>query len=548
MKPAGNNNFRRILDRGRSPLFVIVTIIIIFVAMPLLYIGSQLIHPPADSWQHIKTYVLGDYIKNSIILTTGTVFFAGILGVFFAWSTARYEWKHKLLVESLLFLPMAIPSYIAGYVYGGIFSHFGSLHRIMDNLGLKPVRIDIFSMGGAIFVFTLVLMPYVMLVARSFFHRMPRSIEESSRLLGRTRVQTFFSIVLPMARGALVGGIILVVLEVLNDYGLVKYFGIPTFSTAIYQTWFGMSDVDGAVRLAASLMGIVLFVLIIEQIIRGKRKVSQSRATSDIGRKRIPGRGYKLAFYLVTSIYLLFALAIPVSQLLWWSFIAGKTVKLNGFTSIIFNTVFLATIVTLLVIISGLLIGNLIRLSPGKISRFYGKVVLLGYSIPASIIAIAVLLFFVSIDKSFSAIYDSLGLGKLFFTGSVIMLIFALTIRFMAIGYNNIEAGYSKLGKRYFEASKTLGKSGIETFFNVDLPMLKTSILAGVILTFVDVLKELPLTLILRPFNFDTLSTRVFTYAGDEMIHEASVYSLIIILVSILALITLTFLKKGERI
>lgn len=537
----------KLKERGLSPLFVMVTFIILMIVMPSIFIMVRLIHPPTESWHHIKEYVLADYIRNSLILVLGVSFFTGILGTFFAWSLSRYQWKFGLFYEGLLFLPMAIPPYIAGYVYGGIFTPFGTLYRIMDKAGLEPVKVDILSMGGAIFVFSLFLMPYVMLVTRGFFEKMPRNIEESSRLLGKSPVKTFFMVILPMARGSLVGGIVLVMLEVLNDYGLVKYFGIPTFSTAIYTTWFGMSDVDGAVRLAASLMSLVIIILLIEQFFRGRGKLSQARAVSDRGRKKKPEKGYKILFYTVTYIYSMFAIIIPVAQLIWWSSIAKQTTVLRRFGSILFNTLSVGVVVTVLVVICGVLIGNLARLHPGVLSKIYGRIVILGYSIPASIIAIAVLVAFIAVDRSLGGLYAIFGLKKLFLTSSTLILIFALTIRFMAIGFNNIESGFSKMGKKYYEASKLLGKGEWETFIKVDFPILRPAVISAAILAFVDVIKELPLTLILRPFNFDTLATRVFTYAGDEMIHEASVYSLMIIGVSVIALIILTKIRNGGQ-
>lgn len=534
-------------ERGLSPLFAIVTIIIILIVMPSTFILLRLFHPPTESWLHIKEYVLTNYLMNSLYLVVGVSIITGIMGTFFSWSIVRYTWRHGRVIESLLFLPIAIPPYIAGYVYGGIFTPFGTLDRLLGKMNMESIRIDILSMNGAVFVFSLFLMPYVMLVTRGFFEKMPRNIEESSWLLGKSKVQTFFGVILPMARGSLVGGIVLVMLEVLNDYGLVKYFGIPTFSTAIYTSWFGMSDVDGAVRLAASLMSIVIVILLIEQFFRGRGRLSQARAVSGLSKKKEPSKSYRLVFTLITSIYILFALIIPIAQLLWWSFIAKQTTIMRNFVSIIFNTLSVGTIVTILIIISGILIGNLNRLRPGILSKIYSRIVIIGYSIPASIIAIAVLVFFIAIDRSLGGLYMVLGLKKLFLTSSTLILIFALTIRFMAIGFNNIESGFSKMGKKYYEASKLLGKGEWLTFYLVDLPILKPAILSAAILVFVDVLKELPLTLILRPFNFDTLATRVYTYAGDEMIHEASVYSLMIIGVSAIALLVLSKIRNGAR-
>lgn len=538
---------RKLRERGLSPLFVIVTIIIFLIVMPSLFIMERLLHPPTESWFHIKEYVLNDYIFNSLILAISVSIITGILGTFFAWSLARYEWKFNALIEILLFLPMAIPPYIAGYVYGGIFTPFGTLDRILSLLDTKLIRVDILSMGGAIFVFSLFLMPYVMLVTRGFFQRMPRNVEESSRLLGKTSFQTFYRVILPMARGAIVGGVVLVMLEVLNDYGLVKYFGIPTFSTAIYTTWFGMSDVDGAVRLAGSLMIIVVIVLMVEQYLRGRGRLSQARAVAESDKKKTASKGYRILFCIVSSVYVLFAIIIPIAQLIQWSTIAKQTTVLRQFTTIMFNTIGMGIMVTIMVLVCGILIGNLNRLRQGLLSKIYARIVIIGYSIPASIIAIGVLVFFIAIDRTFEGLYNLLELKKLFLTGSTVILVFALTIRFMAIGFNNIEAGLSKMGKKYYEASKLLGKGEWETFFKVDFPILKPAIYSAAILTFVDVLKELPLTMILRPFNFDTLATRVYTYAGDEMIHEASVYSLMIIFVSIIALILLTKIRKEAK-
>lgn len=481
-------------------------------------------------------------------LVVGVSLITGILGVFFAWSLARYEWPYSRVLEMLLFLPMAFPPYIAGYVYGGIFTPYGTLYRLMDKLGLEPIKVDILSKGGAVFVFALFLMPYVMLVTRSFFERMPKNIMESSMLLGRSETQTFFRIILPMSRGALVGGIVLVALEVLNDYGMVRYFGIPTFSTAIYTTWFGMSDVDGAIRLAASLMILVASLLLIEQFFRGRGRLSQARASNDRGKKKKPGKGYKRWFYGVLTLYLTFALLIPVAQLVSWSTIAKQTSVMRKFGSIMFNTISTGIIVTVFVIIAGILIGNLNRLHTGRLSKIYARIVILGYSIPASIVAIAVLVFFITIDRSLGGLYGLLGLKKLFLSGSALVLVFALTIRFMAIGFNNIEAGFSKMGKKHYEASKLLGRGEWDTFRYVDFPILRPAVISAAILAFVDVMKELPLTLILRPFNFDTLATRVYTYAGDEMIHEASVYSLMIIGVSVIALMVLTRIRNGAKV
>lgn len=534
-------NFRR-----PSLLFSITTIIILLILLPTIALFKGIFQPVTESWIHIKTYLLNQYIMYSLILVISVGIITGIIGTYLSWSLTQYKFKGNSLLTTLLFIPMAIPPYIAGYIYNGIFNHTGTLERIFRALSLQPIRIDILSTGGVIFVFSLFLMPYVILATISFFYKLPDSYFESSILLGKTPRQTFFKVILPMSRGAIIGGIVLVVLEVLNDYGLVKYFGVPTFSTAIYSTWFGLGDIQSAIRLASNLMIIVFIILVIEQLLRGKGRISQPRALVKSSLKKEPSKIYKIIFYCIYSFYMILSVIIPIAQLIYWSILASNNIILKGLSKLIFNTLFLAVIVTISVLICGLIIGNYSRLSKSFLRKIYSRVVILGYSVPASIIAVAVMIFFLSIDRGLIRIYKFLDFKNLFLTSSIIILIFAMIIRFMAIGFNNIESGFNKMGIKYYEASKLLGKSDWTTFFKVDLPILKPAIISAVILIFVDVLKELPLTLILRPFNFDTLATKVYTYAGDEMIHEASVYALVIVLVSVIALTTLQFLQKEK--
>lgn len=534
--------------RGFNPLFLTSTIIVLFILLPSLTLLVELFSEQGEYWEHIKTYLLNEYIFNSTLLVVTVGLITSVVGTFFSWTLTQYDFKYNKLMFITLYIPLAIPTYIAGYVYGGIFGYSGTLERIFRNFGLNPIHIDVYSMGGTIFVFSLFLMPYVILVTKSFYHKLPASYFESSKLLGKTSLQTVFKVVLPMSRGAILGGTVLVILEVLNDYGLVKYFGIPTFSTAIYTTWFGLGDVSSAIRLAAFLMIFVFVILTAENFTRGRGRVSQPRALAKFSKKKKPGKVLFWTFITTYSLYVLFSLIIPITQLIYWSVIASGNVILRGLPKVLFDTLLLSVSVTLIVLVFGIIIGNFNRLKKSFISKIYSRIVILGYSIPASIIAIAVMTFFIKTDRAFSGMYKIFELKNLFLTSSIFMLIFALSIRFMAIGFNSIESGYKKMGIKYYEASKLLGKGDFHTFFKVDLPLLKPAIISAFILTFVDVLKELPLTLILRPFNYSTLASRAFTYAGDEMIHEASVYALIIIGLSVCSLIGMNFIQKEKKL
>jgi len=533
--------------RGHMPLFLTSSLIVLFILLPTMLLLKDLLLPVHENWQHIKEFLLKDYIANSLILIISVGFLTGVFGTYLSWMISYYDFGKNNLLFLILCLPMAVPTYIAGYVYGGIFGYGGTLERVFMKLDLRPIRLDIFSLQGAIFIFTLFLMPYVVIVTRAFFNRLPASYFESSTLLGKTSRQTFFSVILPLSRGAIIGGIVLVILEVLNDYGLVKYFGIPTFSTAIYKTWFGLGDVNSAIRLAGILMVIVVSVLTLEHVLRGRRAVSSAKANNRQLIKKKPSNITRITFNMVYFSYLFFSMIVPITQLTYWAYLGMDKVKLDGLIVIVKDTVLMALAVTLLVLVSGLIIGNFNRLIKSKLSKLYARVIVIGYSIPASIIAVAIMIFFVKLDQLFAGLYSAFYLKGNFLMGSLVMLIFALTIRFMAIGYNSIENCFNKMGNKYYEASRILGKSGLETFFRIDLPLLKAALLSASILTFIDALKELPLTLILRPFNYDTLATKVFVYAGDEMIHEASVYALIIIGISCFSLIAMQSIIKEKK-
>lgn len=533
--------------KGHRPLFLASSVIVFLILLPTFMLFKEFFQPVNENWAHIKEYLLKDYIVNSLTLILAIGLTTGVIGTFISWMLSHYNFKINKVLFILSFLPMAVPPYIAGYVYGGIFGFGGSLERIFRALNLEPIRLDMLSMGGAVFVFSIFLMPYVILVTRSFFTKLPASYFESSTLLGKSPRTTFFKVILPLSRGAIIGGVVLVMLEVLNDYGLVKYFGITTFSTAIYKTWFGLGDVSSAIRLAVILMVLVVVILSSEHALRGRKRISQARANAKNYLNEKPSWHARLLFNIVYGFYIFCGVVVPVIQLVQWAIMGYHRVNLEGLLTTVKETIFMALIVTILVLVCGLLIGNFNRLIKSVLSKLYSRVVIIGYSIPASIIAVAVMIFFMKADKFFRPVYELFALKNNFMMGSLIMLIFALTLRFMAIGFNSIESGYNKMGIKYYEASTMLGKNSLQTFLQVDLPLLKPALLSACILTFVDVLKELPLTLILRPFNYSTLATKVFVYAGDEMIHEASVYALIIIGISAIALVMMQYLLKEKK-
>jgi len=516
---------------------VLSIVFALLILLPNVNILVNVFNEANENWNHIKEFLLKEYIVNTMIIVLFTGLFSIIIGTSLAWIISVFEFPFSSFFRWGLILPLAIPPYIAAYTYTGLLNYTGVVQRFLRNslnVHVNQKHLDLMSMEGAIFIFTMFLFPYVYTITKAFLERQSASLIENARVLGRTPFEIFLLVILPVSRPAIVGGVSLVILEVLNDYGVVKYFGITTFSTAIFRTWFAMGDLDSAIKLSAILMLLVFGILTIENFLRGRKKFSYtSTKNRPIAKINLKGIKAVIAFGYTMVVFSI-GFLIPTLQLIHWALLTYKKILNIKFLELMFNSLLIALISSGLLIVIALIIANYKRISDSLVARISSKITIIGYSIPGAVIAIGVIIFFISLDRKLYWFYKAINpdSGKLVLSTSIVMLIFAYIIRFLAIGYNSIESGYEKIGKKFFEASRTLGMNITKTFFKVDVKMIKTAILSGYILVFVDILKELPLTLILRPFNFNTLATKAFEYANDEMIHEAAISSLIIILIS----------------
>ena len=533
-----SKTFLRDFRRGLNIWSVFSVIAIALVLLPNLNIFLNLFSETSENWPHIKEYLLKDYIKNSLILVFFTSINTILIGFSLSWLISVYEFPFKKFFKWSLILPITIPPNIAAYTYSGMLSYTGIIQTTLRNRGivLDQSWFKIMSMEGAIFIFTFFLFPYVYIITKSFLQKQSSSLIETARVLGKSPIEIFFKVGLPISRPSIIGGVSLVILEVLNDFGVVSYFGINTFSTAIFTVWFGMYDLNSAIRLAGILMGIVIAILLLEKLIRGRKKYSFTTSKlNPLKPKKLIGK-YKYLATAFCSVVFLISFIIPFIQLLNWGLKSYKNVLDDKFIQIIWNTVKVSVVSSIVIIIFSIIISNYTRMSKSKFSKVSSKLAMLGYSIPAAVIAIGIMTFFIFIDK---LIWE-----KLVFSTSLIMLMFSYSIRYLGIGYNTIDAGFEKIGNKYLESSRLLGVGVTKSFFKVDLPMIKSSILVGGMLVIVDILKELPLALILRPFNFNTLATKTYQYAVDENIQYASVPALIIIFISIIAVL---LLNMGDK-
>lgn len=519
-------------------MWALLSLVFIFIILiPNLLIGFNLFTEPTENWAHIKEYLLKDYIYNSVVLITFTAMLTMIIGTSLAWIIINYRFPLRNFFKWGLILPLAIPAYIGAYTYQGILNYSGTIQSTLRNTFDIHVTsqkfFNIMSIPGAIFIFTIFLYPYVYVITKGFLENQSSSMFENARLLGGGPFTIFFRAGLPLSRAAITGGVVLVILEVLNDYGVVSYFGIQTFSTAIFRTWYGMKDLDSALKLAGILMFIVIIVLVFERIIRGRKSYGYSSANfRPIEAQPLKGPSKWVAFAYCSVIFLI-AFLIPVAQLIHWSIMTFDRIFSPEFLKLIYNSVFVAFIASSIIVFIALIVGNYTRLHKGIFPKVASRVITLGYSIPGAAIAIAVITIFVAFDGFMRSFSDYFNLNSaVVLRTTLVMLTSAYIIRFLAVGYNAIEAGFEKIGSSFTEASRGLGSSTLKTFFRVDIPMLRGAIFGGFILVFVDILKELPLTLFLQPFNFSTLATQAFRYANDEMVQEAALASILIIIVS----------------
>ncbi len=516
--------------------YFIALLFAILLILPVLYIGIGLFSPADDTWQHLSKHLLNDYIYNTTIILLGMALLTFLLGVPAAWLVSAYNFPLRKTLSWCLILPLSIPAYINAYTYKSLFTK-GLLHTWFG------IYVDVMTLQGAIIVMSSVLYPYVFLVARSSFENLPQSLIEASQLLGKSKYYTFFKIILPITRPAIIGGLLLVLMEGLNEFGTFKYYSIQTFSTGIFRAWFAMGSLPAAIRLAACLLILVFTLLSIEKWQSRKLRFTNSQTQRPLQKKQL--KGFKAFVAILICLFpFILGFAMPILQLLHWASQVWQELSLPNFTDLIINSLTLAFISAFVVVIPALLLNYVQRISPQIWVQTAVRIASLGYAIPGAIIAIGSMAVLIAIDHWLSSVIISKQ-ANLWLSGTVGGLIYAYMVRFFSVASQPIAARWQQISPTIDNASWILGKNRLKTFFLVHLPLLKGSLAAAMLLVMVDVLKELPLTLILRPFNFDTLATAAFELADDERLASASITSLLIILVGLLPVIGLNKLLKN---
>ena len=517
-------------------------------AAPIGLVFVSVFFPQIEIWQHLYSTVLTDYIVNSLALAFGVGVLVIIIGTSLAWCIARYEFIGRKQLQWLILLPMAMPAYIIAYTYTGLLDFAGPLQTLLrETFGWQYGDYyfpDIRTLSGAIIMLSLVLYPYVYMLAKTAFSEQPASLEEASRSLGVSPSKHLFKVVLPLARPAILMGAALAMMEAFADYGTVQYFGLSTFTTGIFRTWFGLGNGIAAAQLAAMLTSFVVLLLIIEYLSRRKiRYYFQGQKPQHVNRQKLTGsRAFWVPFMCVIPV--LFGFILPVIQLFIW---ASKTYskQLNiEFWLLLWNSFYLAAIAAITAVTLGLLFAYGKRLNPSKPIRFLVGVVSLGYAVPGTVIAIGAMISLSWVDikiNMLTEVWFDLSIG-LVLSGSLFALVLVYSSRFLAVAMHNIDTGLARVKPSMDDAARSLGHKPLQILRTIHVPLMKTSVLSALLLVFVDVLKELPATLILRPFNFNTLAVKAFELASDERLMDAALPALAIVSVGILPVILLTLL------
>ncbi|BAQ64912.1 iron ABC transporter permease [Geminocystis sp. NIES-3709] len=534
--------------------YISLASIAILISLPILTVVTSVFADHQDIWQHLRDTVLKDYIINSLVLMIGVSVGVLVIGVSCAWLVTMCQFVGSSIFEWLLLMPLAAPAYILAYSYTSMLEYFGPLQIwLRDIFGWESVDDywfpSIRNIGGAIVLLVLVLYPYVYLLARVAFLEQSVCTVEASRSLGYNPWQSFFKVALPLARPSIVAGLALALMETLNDFGTVQYFGISTFTTGIYRTWFGMGERVAAAQLASFLMIFILILIFLERRSRSNARYYQTNAINQQIPRFCLNWWRSIIAFATCAIPVILGFVLPTIYLLDLT-IRNREETLNDtFWDLTKNSLIVAVISAIVAILIGLIMAYGQRLIPNTILNISVRISSMGYAIPGSVIAVGILIPLGIFDNSLDSWmlnHFNISTGLLL-SGTIVALVYAYLVRFLAVSFNTIESSLSKIKPNLDDASRSLGYGAFSTLFKVHLPLMWGGILTAVMLVFVDVMKELPATLVMRPFNFDTLAVRVYQYASDERLIEASAPALAIILVGIVPVIFLSYRIARSR-
>ncbi len=554
LSSVNSNLFSRLRANVKTDFWTVGSLLIaLVVLLPIIAVIYLAMFPTENIWPHLLSTVLPGYIRNTLWLMFGVCIGTFIIGTGTAWLVTMCRFPGRRIFEWALLIPLAMPAYVVAYVYTDLLNFSGPVQTLLrDTFGWRTPRDywfpNIRSLGGAISMMVLVLYPYVYLLSRSAFLEQSATMLEASRTLGCSTWQSFLRVGLPIARPSIVVGVVLALMEALNDFGTVDYFAVRTLTAGIFNVWFHMKNLGGGAQIAVVLLLFIIALILIERFARRKKRYHSS--TRSVSPPRIELKGWKTYGAILACILpILLGLIIPAIQLISYSIQYYEASISAGFLGYAKNSLMLSSMAALVAVTLGLFLAYAGRLGKGPFLASCLRLVSLGYAVPGAVLAVGILYPFGYFDNFVDAImFERFGISTgLLLSGSMFILVYAYVARFLALSYGTVEAGLTRIRPNLDGAARTLGRSPSGVLRDVHVPILRGSLGTAAILVFVDTMKELPATLILRPFNFNTLATHVYQYAKDEQIEIAALGSLTIVLVGLIPTILLSYTISQSR-
>ncbi|SDK69060.1 ABC transporter permease [Microbulbifer yueqingensis] len=525
---------------------VLVSAVALLVALPVLAIFWLALFPEENIWPHLLDTVLFHYVSETLVLAAGVSLLTLLGGVAAAWLVTMCRFPGRAFFEWALLLPFAVPAYVIAYVYTDLLEYAGPLQgALRDWFGWQTARDywfpEIRSMGGAIAMLSLVLYPYVYMLARAAFLEQCGSIRAASRALGCSPWQSFLRVSLPMARPAIAVGLSLVLMETLNDFGTVDFFAVRTLSVGIYDTWLSRGNLGGAAQIACSTLVFVVLLISLERLGRARQRHFVQSPAADRDAYSLYGTRAWLA-HGFCALLLVGGFGVPLLVLGGYAASNFSSYWTEDFIGIARNSFFLSAGAAFATALLGLVLAYGKRLFPSRAVRAMVGFARLGYAMPGAVMAIGVLIPLGAFDNALDAFMRSqFGISTgLVLSGTVFAILFAYTARFLAVSAGATETSLDKVTPSMDRAAHALGRNSWQTLWSVHLPLVRAGLLSGALVVFVDCMKELPATLLLRPFGFETLATYVYQFASDEMLERSALGALMIVLVGLLPVILLS--------
>ena len=530
-----------------DPWLLAALLAITLVAIPLVTVVYLASGSSGDILIHLVNTVGPVYLANTLWLVLGVGIGTAILGTSTAWLVTMYRFPGRRLFSWALLLPLAVPSYILAFVITDQLEYAGNVQSALRTLfGWTSARDywfpEIRSLGGATLVLTLVLYPYVYLLARAAFLEQCFALFEASRTLGRGPVRSVLTVALPMARPAIAVGVALALMETLNEFGTVEYFAVPTLTAGIFDVWLNMDSTAGAAQLASLLMMLALSLVAVERLGRLRRRYHATTAKVAVLAQYPLSRRTGLCATAWCALPIALGFALPAIVLFGYALDFYAETLESNYLTFAWNSIRLAAWAALCTTAAGLVLAYGVRLSHRKSLRTCAELATIGYAVPGAVLAVGILIPLGALDNALDALsrdYFGAPLGLLF-SGTTIALVVGYSVRFMALGYRTIDASLTKVTPSMEGAARTLGLGPGQTLLKVHLPLIRPSVLTAALLVFVDTMKELPLTLVLRPFNFDTLATFVYQFASNELLEECALGALTIVAAGIIPVLLLS--------